>query len=108
MHLIQMLREESNSGQMHDLAHVRGEDCLADSLTNHSAKPDELIKAVLTGNLLNADARPPFHTMLQNKASGSHTTQHGPDIFAFAGVGKALLIGEPGHPQNLTHEHFPF
>ena len=25
---------------MHDLAHVRSEDCLADSLTKHSAKPD--------------------------------------------------------------------
>ena len=56
MHLIQMLRKESNSGQMHDLAHVRSEDCLADladSLTKHSAKADKLIKAVLTGNLLN-------------------------------------------------------
>ena len=53
---------------MHDLAHVRSEDCLADSLTKHSAKADELIKAVLTGNLLNVDAHPPFRTMLQNKA----------------------------------------
>ena len=53
---------------MHDLAHVRGEDCLADSLTKHSAKADELIKAVLTGNLMNVDANPPFRTMLQNKA----------------------------------------
>ena len=48
MHLIQMLRKESNSGQMHDLAHVRSEDCLADFLTKHSAKADELIKAVLS------------------------------------------------------------
>ena len=68
MHLIQMLRKESNSGHMHDLAHVRSEDCLADSLTKHSTKADELIKAVLTGNLLNVDAHPPFRTMLQNKA----------------------------------------
>ena len=44
MRLIQMLRKESNSGQVHDLAHVRSKDCLADSLTN------ELIEAVLTGN----------------------------------------------------------
>ena len=29
MHLIQMLREEGNSGQMHDLAHVLSEDCLS-------------------------------------------------------------------------------
>ena len=40
--MIQMLRRERNSGQMHDLAHVRSEDCLADSLTKHSAKADEL------------------------------------------------------------------
>ena len=88
-----MLRKESNSGQMHDLAHVRSEDCLADSLTKHSAKADELIKAVLTGNLLNVDAHPPFRTMLQNKAFLvewlARNTKHGPDIIAFAGVGLA-------------------
>ena len=93
MHLIQMLREESNSGQMHDLAHVRSEDCLADSLTKHSAKADELIKAVLTGNLMNVDAHPPFRAMLQNKAFLvewlAHNTKHGPDPTAFAGVGIA-------------------
>ena len=93
MHLIQMLREESTSGQMHDLAHVRSEYCLADSLMKHSASPDELITAVLTGNLLNVNAHPPFRTMLQNKAFLvqwlAHNTKHGPDIFAFAGVGIA-------------------
>ena len=82
MHLIQMLR-----------THVRSEDCLADSLTKHSAKADELIKAALTGNLLNVDAHPPFRTMLQNKAFLvewlAHNTKHGPDIIAFAGVGIA-------------------
>ena len=91
MHLIQMLRKESNSRQTHDLAHVRSEDCLADSLTKHLGKADELIKAVLTGNLLNVDAHPPFRTMLQNKAFLvewlAHDTKHGPDIIAFAGVG---------------------
>ena len=93
MHLIQMLRNKNNSAQMHDLAHVRSEHCLADSLTKHSAKADELIKAVLTGNLLNVDAHPPFRTMLQNKAFLvewlAHNTKHGPDIVAFAGVGVA-------------------
>ena len=68
---------------MHDLAHVRGEDCLADSLTKHSAKADELIKAILTGNLMNVDAHPPFRTMLQNKAFLvewlARNTKHGPD-----------------------------
>ena len=93
MHLIRMLRKESNGGQMHDLAHVRSEDCLADSLTKHSANADGLIKAVLTGNLLNVDAHPPFRTMLQNKAFLvewlAHNTKHGPDIIAVAGVGVA-------------------
>ena len=78
---------------MHDLAHVRSEDCLADPLTKHSAKADELIKAVLTGNLLNVDAHPPFRTMLQNNAFLvewlAHNTKHGPDSIAFAGVGIA-------------------
>ena len=95
MHLMQMLSKESNSGQMHDLAHVRSEDCLADSLTKHSAKADELIKAVLTGNLLNVDAHPPFRTMLQNKAFLvewlAHNTKHGPDIVAFAGIAESMF-----------------
>ena len=68
----------------------------ADSLTNHSEKPDELIKAVLTDNLLTVDAHPPFRTILQNKAFLvewlAHNTKHGPDIFVFAGVGVAELI----------------
>ena len=41
--------EGNNSGQTHDLAYVRSEDCLADPLANHSAKANELIKAVLAG-----------------------------------------------------------
>ena len=46
MHLIQMLRKESNSDQTHDLSHVRSEYCLADCLTKHSAAPDELIRLI--------------------------------------------------------------
>ena len=56
MHLIQMLREESNGrngGQVHDLAHVRSEYCLANRLTKRSAKADELSKSVMTGILPN-------------------------------------------------------
>ena len=68
MHLIQMLRKESNSGQMHNLAHVRSEYCLADCLTKSSAKADELIKSIMTGILPNVDMHPPFRTMIQNKA----------------------------------------
>ena len=87
MHLIQMLRKESNSGQMHDLARVRSEYCLADCLTKSSAKADELIKAVLTGVLPNADVHPPFRTVLQNKAFlvewFSYNTTLGPTVLTF-------------------------
>ena len=68
MHLIQMLRKESNSGQIHDLAHVRSEFCLADCLTKHSASPDQLIKANETGILRHVDSHPPFRSMIKSKA----------------------------------------
>ena len=51
IHLIQMLRKDSGSGNIEDLAHVRSEFCLSDCLTKHSAKPDELIREVETGNI---------------------------------------------------------
>ena len=68
MHLIQMLRKESNSGQMHDLSHVRSEYCLADCLTKHSAQADVLIEAINTGYLQQVDCHPPFRTMIKSKA----------------------------------------
>ena len=84
-------RKESRSGQMHDLAHELSEDCLADSLAKHSAKANELTKAVLIGNLLTVDVRPAGRAMLQNKAFLvewlAHNTAHGPAIIAFAEVG---------------------
>ena len=66
MHL--MLRKESNSGQMHDLSHVRSEFCLADCLTKHSAQADTLIEAINTGYLFQVDCHPPFRTMIKSKA----------------------------------------
>ena len=36
IHMIQMLRQEARCGQMHDLAHVLTQDCLADPLTKKS------------------------------------------------------------------------
>ena len=68
IHMIQMLRKESNSGRIDDLAHVVTADCLSDCLTKHSAKPDNLIKAVDTGVIPNVDSHPPFRTLLQHKA----------------------------------------
>ena len=68
IHMIQMLRKESNSGGIADLAHVRTEDCLSDCLTKHSAKPDALIKAVETGILPCVDNHPSFRKMIEHKA----------------------------------------
>ena len=66
--MIQMLRKEACSGGIDDLAHVRSEDCLSDCLTKHSAKPDNLIKAVGTGILPNVDVHPSFRGLLKHKA----------------------------------------
>ena len=68
IHMIQMLRKEANSGRIADLAHVSTHDCLSDCLTKHSAKPDNLVKAVETGILPNVDSHPPFRTMTEHKA----------------------------------------
>ena len=68
IHLIQMLRKESISGKIDDLAHVSSADCLSDCLTKHSAKPDAIIQAVESGYLKNIDKHPPFRTLLKHKA----------------------------------------
>ena len=68
IHMIQMLRKESTSGQIDDLGHVRTADMLADCLTKHSAKPDALLTAVDTGVLPNVDASPSFRSLLKHKA----------------------------------------
>ena len=68
IHLIQMLRRESNPGAIDDLAHVVSAQCLSDALTQHAAKADELIRAVETGTLRMVDVHPPFRTLLRHKA----------------------------------------
>ena len=68
VHMIQMLRRETCSGDIADLSHVRTEHCLSDSLTKHSAKPDALITSVETGSLRQVDCHPLFRTTLQHKA----------------------------------------
>ena len=68
IHMIQMLRKESSSGSIDDLAHVRKEDCLADALTKASARADALVKAVETSILPKVDTHPPFRSLLKHKA----------------------------------------
>ena len=65
--LFHVLRKESNSGVLDDLAHVSSKYCLADVLTKHPTQPDELIKALETGNLPEVDIHPPFRELLPHK-----------------------------------------
>ena len=67
-HLIQMLRHESNTGHLDDLSHIASECCLADPLTKHTAKPDQLVSSITTGRLDQVDVHPPFRTLLKHKA----------------------------------------
>ena len=48
IHMTSMLRQQACSGSIHDLAHIPTHNCLVDSLTNASAKADNLITAVKT------------------------------------------------------------
>ena len=66
--MIQMLRKESCSGQIEDLARVSSADCLPDCLTKSSAKSDALYKTVSTMILPNIDMPPPFRSLLKHMA----------------------------------------
>ena len=68
IHMIQMLRRESCSGNIDDLSHVRTEHCLSDCLAKHRAKPDNLLTAVETGVLPAVDTHPNFRELLNHKA----------------------------------------
>ena len=65
IHMIQMLRKESCSGQTDDLAHVSSADCLSDCLPKSSAKSDALYKSVSTGTLPNLDMHPPCRSLFE-------------------------------------------
>ena len=58
IHMIQMLRQEARSGQIHDLADVLTQHCLADPLTKKSVSPSLLISTVQTGVLREVDTHP--------------------------------------------------
>ena len=53
--MISLLRKEACSGSIHDLAHILTQNCSSDCLTKASAKADNLITAVTTGELLDVD-----------------------------------------------------
>ena len=58
IHMISMLSKEASSRNIHDLAYIPTQNCLADCLTKASAKADNLITAVKTGRLLNVEIQP--------------------------------------------------
>ena len=66
--MIQVLRKESASGNIHDLAHVATTAMLSDCLTKQNIKPDVLVKAVNTGVLPNCDTHPNFRSLMPHKA----------------------------------------
>ena len=63
-----LLRKEACSGSIHDLAYTPIQNCLADCLTEASAKAVNLTTAVQTGNLLDVDIHPGFTTLMEHKA----------------------------------------
>ena len=69
IHMITRLRKEVCSGSIDDLAHIPTADCLSDCLTKTTAKPDNLINAVLTAKLPNVDMHPSFRDMIQHRVS---------------------------------------
>ena len=68
IHMIQVLRKESNSGDIEDLSHIVTEHCLSDCLTKSSAKSDNLRKAIQTGRLTDIDVHPAFRSLTSHKA----------------------------------------
>ena len=66
IHMIQMLRQEARSGQMHDLAHVLTQYCLADPLTKKSVSLTLLISTAQTRILREVDTHPRFQVNRAN------------------------------------------
>ena len=62
------LRKEACPGNIHDLAHIPTQNCLAECPTKASAKADNLITAVKIGRLLDVDIHPIIRTLIEHKA----------------------------------------
>ena len=68
--MMQMLRQEACSGEVHDLAHALTQHCLTDPLsdTKKPVSPSLLISTVQTGVLHEVDTHPLFRSTMQRKA----------------------------------------
>ena len=76
IHMISMFRKEACSGSIHDLAHIPTRNCLADCLTEASAKADNLITAVQAGKLLDVEILPDFRTLWSTRPSCQLGAKH--------------------------------
>ena len=77
--MTQMLRQEACNGQMHDLAHVLTQYCLADPLAKKSVSPSLLMGTVQTGVLCEVDTHPLFRSTMQHKAFITEVIYPDPD-----------------------------
>ena len=111
--MISMLRKEACSGNIHDLAHIPIQNCLADCLTKSSAKADNLITVVKTGRLSDVDVHPNFKTLMEHKAFLStwcgtclHTREN--DVFSLNTLKvsiASIFREEPFHVMFVRNQH---
>ena len=71
IHMIQMLRHASCSGDIKDLAHIETKYMMADCMTKESAAPDNLIQAVNSGTLPKAGEHPMFCELMSSRHKAS-------------------------------------
>ena len=95
-----LLRKEACSGSIHDLAYTPIQNCLADCLTEASAKAVNLTTAVQTGNLLDVDIHPGFTTLMEHKAFLSTWCK----TFLHIREKKVFFLE---HPQDLSCTNLP-
>ena len=93
IHMINQLRHEACSGAIDDLAHVNSTEMMADTLTKNSAKADNLIEAVESGKLLNADKHLPFREMMRYRHKAFEV-----DLMPMA----EWLVREHPHPEEVV------
>ena len=113
IHMISMLRKEACSRIIHDLAHISTQNCLADCLTKASAKADNFITAINTGELLDVDRHPNNRTLIEHKAFLStwcRTLMHlrEKDVFFLNALKFSLAPtpqGEPFHVMLVRKQH---
>ena len=109
VHLISTLRKKSCAGNVHDLAHIPTQNCLAEE----SLKADNLITAVKTRRFLNVDIHPNLTTLMEHKAFSyqpvaEHFCTRENDAFFLSTLKVSLapdLREGPFHVMFARHQH---